>query len=129
MNRIFWLATLLIVIMSYISSEGIVQSFRDLVFFIALTTWAPVLFAFLHSALGKNKNAFQFIFASAFIAVAGVAFYYLSLATRQVIQSGPLETSGMLFVFLPFVYIQYAFFGALFGGAVFLVMRLFGKYA
>ena len=128
MNRIFWLATFLILIMSCISSKGIVHSLEDLLFFITITTWAPILFAFLHSVFGKKIKAFQYIFASAFTAVAGVAFFYLTLTTLQVILSGPLKESAMLFVFLPSIYIQFAFFGAI-CGLVFWVVRLFGKHA
>jgi len=129
MGYFFWFITLILVVMSVISSEGITESTSDLIIFVLLSTWAPVLFALLHSALGKNKNFFQFVFASAFTAVAGTGIYILSLASMQVLKSGPLEASGMIFVALPLLYFKYAFYGTMFGALAFLVVRLFEKYA
>lgn len=38
-----------------------------------------------------------------FVSVSGVAFFYLFMAIYQVLTSGPLNESGMIFAFLPFV--------------------------
>ncbi|MCB4438640.1 hypothetical protein LHL20_20685 [Alteromonas sp. McT4-15] len=129
MKRLFWLVSIALVVMAIISSWDISNSFGEVLFIVGLASGAPLILAGIFSGLKPDQTAMQYVTAASFTAVSAVGLYFLSLASLQVLTSGPLNESGMLFTFLPFLYIKFAVTGALIGGIAFLAVWLFGKYA
>lgn len=127
MEKLFWSVNAVLAVISLASVLGAdtrTQAFA--LVFVIPSIWAPLLLATLYSALSKRGDMFRFVLASAFAAVAGVGFYYLSLTAVQVVKTGSLDASGMLLAFLPLVYLKFICYGAAFGVAGYLAMRLSG---
>ncbi|WP_371194115.1 hypothetical protein [Glaciecola sp. SC05] len=117
----------MIAILAIISARGTADTFGDMLFLVTICSWASVLLAFIYSLFANKSTIAQYVLASAFIAVAVVATYYLSLLALQVVSYGPLEASGLIFVTLPFLYIQFALYGALFGAFAYVLMLVLNK--
>lgn len=121
--KFFWVATGFVVVLAMISTKGMAESSEDYFFLIALCTWAPVLLVFMYSSLGSKHVLMKYVLAFSIVAVNGAAIYYLSMTAMHAIEHGRLEEEGLIFIVLPFVYIRFAFYGALIGVAFYFLNR------
>ncbi|MFC4700338.1 hypothetical protein ACFO4O_09235 [Glaciecola siphonariae] len=121
--KFFWAVAGFVVILAMISTKGIAETSKGYFFLISMCTWAPVLLVFMYSSFGSKNVLIQYVLSFSFVAVTGVAIYYLSMAAMHAIEHGRLEEEGLIFIVLPFVYLRFAFYGALIGAAFYFLNR------
>ena len=127
MAKTFWLLTALIAILSYVSGVSDSQGIWDTLFLVVWCSWGPILFATCYQVMGNDNSLVQYMFASAFVSVAGFALYILSLTTYELLTSGSLKDSGLIFLVVPFGFVKYGLLGNIVGGFIYYVLKFYKR--
>ncbi|WP_414829662.1 hypothetical protein [Alteromonas sp. H39] len=105
MERYFWVATGLIVVMSLISGYDNPINVSNM---IELSLWCaavPAIFTGLFQSTEPVKQKARFIWGTNFILSAAFTLVILSMTTYAVIADGPLNESALIFMVMPFGFI------------------------